>query len=162
MRDQTPETALKKIKKNPPNSKIDKFGGVGGGESRNETRGSRSVTYEFAKTAINRQAELKCEVWRCTPACNYRETNTLCHPCGRKRPYAMPGIHLVAEINTLVIYTLMQRVFAQTLVMPLKISKCIQRVVQRKMTRSGWKKDTQEKWRRQEVMGTNCTEGRLD
>lgn len=100
------------------------------------------MTYEFAKTAINRQAELKCEVWRCTPACNYRETNTLCHPCGRKHPYEMPSIHLVAEINTLDIYMLMQRIFAQTITMPLNAlnalnaSKCIQRVIQRKIARS--------------------------
>lgn len=135
---------LKKKNKNPRTSKIDKFEGKKphtkqqkpNQNSRNQTRGSHSVTYEFAKTAINRQAELKCEVWRCTPACNYRETNTLCHPCGRKHPYEMPSMHLVAEINTLGIYMLMQHFFAQMIIMPLKISKCIQRIVQRKITGS--------------------------
>jgi len=95
------------------------------------------VTYESAKIAINRQAELKCEMRRCTPACNYRETNTLCHPCGRRHAYEMPSIHLVAEINTLGIYMLMQHIFAQTIIMLLKVSKCIQSIVQRKITTSG-------------------------
>ena len=52
---------------------------------------------------------------------------------------------------------LMRRISAQTITMPLKISQCIPRIIQRKITRSGgWgvlRNNTQAKWRRGEAVG---------